>query len=153
MQKEAIAVYLKAGTYVDLAMQLRRLGDHREPEEIIAVAVRYWLAATGHSRQRGYQWKELFLPEGSELRLRYRGVDYFAAVEGDQLLYQGDSVSPRLWTQMVTGTVRNPWRDVWVRRSVNEAWTHAGVWRSRHSVQSARYFIDRRRNVRRSSDL
>ena len=36
---------------------------------------------------KGYQWKDLFLPDGTDLRMRYKGVDYYAKVEGDKLTY------------------------------------------------------------------
>jgi hypothetical protein len=41
--------------------------------------------------------------------MRYRRVWYYAAVEGDQLVYAGEPVSPREWALLVSGTVRNPW--------------------------------------------
>lgn len=37
---------------------------------------------------KGYQWKDLFLPDGTDLRMRYKGVDYYAKVEGDKLTYE-----------------------------------------------------------------
>ncbi|QGZ38139.1 hypothetical protein IP92_01573 [Pseudoduganella flava] len=153
MLKEAIAVPLRINVYFDLMEQLRKLGDDRDPGEIVGVAVRHWLAANGCSRQRGYQWKELFLPDGAELRLRFQGVDYFATVEGDRLMYAGENVSPRQFALMVTGTNRNAWRDIWIRRAVNEYWVQACRWRSRYSATWPSRFIDRRRLVRRSGDL
>ncbi|QBE66802.1 hypothetical protein [Pseudoduganella lutea] len=153
MTSEAFNIALKPSTYIDLLMQLRKVGDDRNPEDIVPVAVRYWLAANGAGAVRGYQWKELFLPHGTELRVRFRYTYHYAIVEGDRIMADGESVTPRSWLLGLTGTVRNPWRDIWVRRTVNGCWTHASMWRSSHQLKSVQPYADRRRQVRRSSDL
>jgi hypothetical protein len=65
----------------------------------------------------------------------------------------GESVTPRAWLLALTGTVRNPWRDIWIRRTANGCWTRAGMWRSSHRIQRVLPYADRRSQVRRSSDL
>lgn len=113
--------------YMELAVHLRLRGDHRTPEEVLVLAVRNWLDAQKPSaRPRGYQWKELFLPDGTELRIRYMGMYYYASVEGDRILQGGVPVSPHEWVRSVTSTVRNAWRDIWLRRYPGECWTRAG---------------------------
>jgi hypothetical protein len=153
MSNETIPVQVPTKVYLDLAYQLRRSGDMRGPDEIIALAIRSWMAGrTGTASRRGYQWQELFLPEGTELKMRYRGIWYYAAVEKDQLVYAGETVSPREWCLLVTGTVRNAWRDIWIRRSANECWTRALMWRSNHERHPHAPGTDRRRQPRRSTD-
>jgi hypothetical protein len=130
LQNEALSVVVPTELYVELLFQLRKYGDTRQPEEVLPLAIKAWLASyLGNPCGRGYQWKELFLPDGTELRTRYRGVYYYAKVEGDQLRYGGISVSPRSWVAHLTGSVRNAWRDVWIRQGVNSWWVQASAMR------------------------
>jgi hypothetical protein len=56
----------------------------RTPDQIVGLAIKSWLATNcGVRSGRGYQWKQLFLPDGTDLRMRYRGAYYYAKVEGD----------------------------------------------------------------------
>jgi hypothetical protein len=73
----------------------------------------------------GYQWKCLFLPEGSALRMCYLGQDFFAEVQGNALVHQGQRMSPRQFTQAVAGDGRNAWRDLWLRLPGEKSWTRA----------------------------
>lgn len=159
MTNETIPVQVPTKVYLDLAYQLRRSCDLRTPDEVIGLAIPSWLSTrtvngsgTTTPGRCGYQWKELFLPDGTELRMRYRGTWYYASVEGDQLMYAGEPVSPRDWGLMVTGTVRNAWRDTWVRRSANESWKRASMWRSNGAQHPRHPDLDRRRRSRRSTD-
>lgn len=62
----------------ELQFGLRRSNDCRQPEERIAILVRNWLQERqGTPFAKGYQWKDLFLPHGTELRLRHKGRDYY----------------------------------------------------------------------------
>lgn len=153
MKTEAIAVGVLPRVYLDLAFQMRQSGDLRDPGEVVNQLIKAWLASrTAVPDGHGYQWKELFLPHGTILRMRYRGVWYYADITGDQMTFAGEPVSPRAWTMMLTGTVRNPWRDIWIRRNVNEFWTRADVWR-RHDVEPPRSpLTDRRQRTRRNAD-
>lgn len=153
MTNEAFSIALKPSTCIDLVMQLRKAGDDRNPEDIIPAAVRQWLAANGAGAQCGYQWKALFLPHGAELRVHFRCMYHYAVVEGDRIMADGEGVTPRGWLLKLTGTVRNPWRDIWVRRTVNGCWTRAAIWRGSHATQAVHAYTDRRRQARRSSDL
>jgi hypothetical protein len=152
MTNEALSVEVPTGLYLDLAYQLRQTGDTRHPDDVVILALKAWLG-TGKTRSAGgYQWKELFLPDGTELRMRYRGVYYYAKIVRDQLDYAGESVSPRDWGLMVTGTVRNAWRDIWIRRGTNECWTRAAMWRTDSPYSPRLPGTDRRRQARRVTD-
>jgi hypothetical protein len=153
MTNETFRVGLPTRVYLDLAYQLRKSGDLRTPDEVVGLAIKGWLAVqTGARSGRGYQWKQLFLPDGTDLRMRYRGVWYYATVEGDLLVYAGEPVSPREWALLVSGTVRNPWRDIWLRRGITEPWTCAAIWRTPASDRPVDPRADRRRYCRRSTD-
>jgi len=76
----------------------------------------------GRQRPPGYQWKSLFLPHGTELRMSTAAGSFYAQVSGDEIFYQEKSVSPRQFTLAVAGDGRNAWRDVSIRRPGDDAW-------------------------------
>jgi hypothetical protein len=130
--------------YLELAYRLRNSGDTREPDDVVVFALKAWLGNRQEKSIGGYQWKELFLPDGSELRMRFRGAYYYARIDGDQLKYAGEIFSPRGCALMVPGTVRNPLRYLWIRRGINECWTIA--------YTPLRPHAERRRHARRATD-
>lgn len=74
---EHIAYALPHATRAMLSAMLEVTGDNRLPSQVIDVAVKAWLADTERARPgaamaatRGYQWKSLFLPEGTMVRAR-----------------------------------------------------------------------------------
>jgi hypothetical protein len=152
MTNEAVSVRVPLDVYLELAFQLRNSGDMRQPDDVVAFAVRAWLGKRQAKPNGGYQWKDLFLPDGTELRMRFRGTYYYAKVDGDQLKYAGETVSPRSWALMVTGTVRNPWRDIWLRRGFNECWTRASLWRTGSTCSPLLPNTNRRLHARRVTD-
>lgn len=86
------------------------------------------------------------------MRLRYQRIWYYATIEGDQLRYEAESVSPRDWALLVTGSVRNPWRDIWIRRTVCEGWTRAARLRAPPAGLATAPGGDRRVHARRQAD-
>ena len=152
MKNEAITVGVPTLLYLDIGAYLRRSGDTRTPGDLVAAALKCWLDSKVQKEKLGYQWKNVFLPDGTELRMRYHGVYYYASVKRDQLLYGGETVSPRGWALMVTGSVRNPWRDIWIRRNYHEVWTLAGMWRATGMPRPPLPGADRRTARRRYSD-
>jgi hypothetical protein len=153
MKNEAVSVWVLPRVYAELARQLDQCGDRRQPDEVVNLAIKDWLAANGPDADRhGYQWKDLFLPNGTELRLRFQGDYYYGRICDDELMYGDESLSPRGWALMVTRTVRNAWRDIWVRRSVHEPWTRASDLRPLRGAAPLFPGIDRRRYARRSDD-
>ncbi|MFH0344486.1 MAG: hypothetical protein ACHBNF_20720 [Chromatiales bacterium] len=82
------------------------------------------------SRSPGYTWKykdaSVFLPHGTEIRMRYKEVTYYAKVGGDQLVYNGKPISPGALANIVTGSSRNAWRDLWIKRPSNGEWIDIG---------------------------
>ena len=77
---------------------LREYGDERDPSEVAAIAIDAWLAlAKGEVAYvpgaRGYQWKGLFLPERTEVRMLSGGSYTYAQVLGDALVYGGQALT------------------------------------------------------------
>lgn len=83
----------------------------------------------------GYQWKELFLPDGTDVRMRCDGDVYHARVNGDSIVYQGHRVSPRQLTLAVAGNGRNAWRDLSLRLPGEKRFQRASL--LRHQVRAA----------------
>ena len=44
--------------------------------------------------EAGYQWKQVFLPDGTRLRASFSGKSYFAVVEGAEIRHGDRSMSP-----------------------------------------------------------
>jgi hypothetical protein len=127
-------------TLTDLRTYLHGVGSDLSLHEVASQAIRAWLAGQAApsdagpfnpdpndaggastatvaraSGARGYQWKELFLPEGTDVRMSYKAEVYQARVTGDAIMYQGLGVSPRQLTIAIAGDGRNAWRDLSLR--------------------------------------
>jgi hypothetical protein len=112
-----------------------------DPDAAVAEAVEQWLKGQGthlldedmwteeyeghlaedyaryliEDQPRGYAWKGLWLPDGTDLRMRYKGKTFYAQVRGDDLLYDGAPSSPAQMVNSITRTNRNAWRDLWIK--------------------------------------
>ncbi|HZV66271.1 MAG TPA: hypothetical protein VFG03_15300 [Telluria sp.] len=71
---------------------------------------------------RGYQWKCLFLPDGTELRMRFGGEVFYARVLEDAIVYQGQRLSPRQLTIAIAGDGHNAWRELWLLLPGESTW-------------------------------
>lgn len=76
-------------------------------------------------RLAGYQWKDVFLPDGTTLRNVYKRTSYLAHVEGSELRYDGCSVSPAQFVNAVGGSFRNAWTSLWIRFPKDDQWIPA----------------------------
>lgn len=125
----ALTALLAHGEYSDSPDQL---------SDAIAEAVDFWLAhreespcggADPQAGLRGYQWKSLFLPDGTVLRSWSYGEHRYARVEGDRLIYQGQAVSPNQFARSFARTTRNAWTDLSVRRPGDKTFRLASLLR------------------------
>jgi hypothetical protein len=123
------AFSLSATTRAAVLALLKAKGDARSLEAVVDEALHAWLQKTtcedpqaAHAAARGYQWKSLFLPEGTLLRFDYRWETYEAQVRGNKIIYQGRAYSPRQLLLHITGTVRNAWRELWLRSPGDARW-------------------------------
>ncbi len=80
---------------------------------------------------KGYQWKSLFLPDGTVLRTVFAGINHHCIVENDQILHNGQAVSPSGFVNAVGGIRRNAWRSTWVLLPENKHWVLADTLRTR----------------------
>jgi hypothetical protein len=113
---------------LELSNHLRVSESDSSFAEAIEAAIRGWIAADKqHHPQavphsRGYQWKSLFLPDATELRMTSGGSNFYARVIGDDIIFQGRSVSPRGMTLAIAGDGRNAWRDLWIKFPGESTW-------------------------------
>jgi hypothetical protein len=83
---------------------------------------------------RGYLWKakdaRLFLPDGTAVRMQYKGADYNAEVQDQQISYKGKSLTPGQFANEVANSSRNAWRDLWIKFPDGDEWLLADDLRS-----------------------
>ena len=87
----------------------------------------------------GYQWSTLFLPNGTRLRMQYKGAYYYAVVadekivilEKDSPLSDGNYSPSEFASKVANNTQRNAWRDLWVKRPADRDWELADDLRRR----------------------
>ena len=89
--------------------------------------------------QGGYHWAPVFLPNGTQLRMDYKRQTFNATVKFDKVEYQGQSYTPSELARAIasgskgTGTSRNAWRDLLVKRPGDTDWIMADDLRRRLS--------------------
>lgn len=127
--KTHISVPLPTQQFLELVDFLRSNNDPRDPVEVVVAAIDYWLdnaswkpELLSESDTRGYQWKNLFLSSGTQIRMQYKGTYFYAKVEGDEIIYDGKSISPGSLANTIAGNSRNAWRDLWLKRPDDKEW-------------------------------
>ncbi|MBB3119096.1 hypothetical protein [Pseudoduganella violacea] len=74
---------------------------------------------------RGYQWKQLFLPEGTLLRTAFRGHTRYATVDGEHIVYAGRTLTPSAFANLHGCGQRNAWHAIWLRLPGAADWSLA----------------------------
>jgi len=140
-----ISVPVRTSQFLGLANFLRDQGSDRDPVSAIETAIDYWIDNASWKQEdllpeifqepprqhRAYIWKEISLPHGTDIRMRYKRQDNYAKVDGDQIIYQGEVVSPSELANRISGTSRNAWRDLWIKRPDDRDWHLADDLRSK----------------------
>lgn len=115
-----------------LAEFLKETGSRMTPAEAANEAIDDWLNRkrgrlpdTALAPLQGYRWKELFLPEGSLLRMDRADQSHSARVQGNQLVYEGRAMSPHQMTVAIAGKGYNAWRALWVLLPGATRWQQA----------------------------
>jgi hypothetical protein len=142
--KSTVTVQLETGTLLKLINRLSELGGTQDLSEGVSSAIEFWLAEQAKlsaggdpASVRGYQWKSVFLPEGTVLRSWSYGDHNYARVEGDQIIHEGKSVSPNQFAQSFARTTRNAWTDLYIRRPCDKRFTLACRLRQQLAEQAA----------------
>ena len=80
----------------------------------------------------GYQWNALFLPNGTKVRMTYKGRDSYAEIRHERLRWRDETLSPSQFAARIAdGTSRNAWRDLYIQFPGGGAWTLADSLRRR----------------------
>jgi hypothetical protein len=131
-----VSAQLPTHTLLELLEQLKRCGGTQDLSEAITTAVEFWLAdqkqfpgAVDPHGLNGYQWKCLFLPEGTVLCSWSYGDHNYARVEGGQIIHRGKPVSPNEFARAFARTNRNAWLDVRIRRPGDKHFKQASLLR------------------------
>lgn len=129
-----ISVPIETSHFLDLVEFLREEKAEYDPVEAIELAINYWvdnaswkpeLLVNSTQDNKGFHWKNVFMPNGTSLRMKYRGETYYAKVQGDKIIFDGKWVSPSEFTRLVTKTSRNAWRDIYIKRPNDLEWVFA----------------------------
>ena len=137
----AIQRQLPPSLMTALTVHLRKSGSTMSPVQAASAAIRAWIKAQEQADQppparefsNGYQWKDLFLPEGTELRMSTSTCTGHARVVGDDIIFNGRKVSPRGMTLAIAGEGRNAWRDLDLKFPGERHFLPAGRCRREHS--------------------
>lgn len=121
MHEALAALPVPFATYVVLTQFMTKHGVRKEMVDVVDEALKNWMDALQASKAEeqastlnGYQWRQLFLPEGAKLRTICEGVHYIAHVEGCKLVYAGRSCSPSQFVNLIHRTCRHAWKTIWV---------------------------------------
>lgn len=132
-----ISVPVPTNTFLELVDFLKQGGDSRDPVHIVADAIDYWMQNASWKPEllatksvsadaRGYTWRyndnSIFMPNGTDIRMAYKGQLYYAKVVSDEIIYKGEAVSPSRFANLVTSSSRNAWRDIWIKRPDDKEW-------------------------------
>ncbi|HEX8405704.1 MAG TPA: hypothetical protein VF670_13875 [Duganella sp.] len=131
-----MSAQLSTPTLLRLIEHLRMRSESKDISEALNTALEFWLDAQNElpagadpAGIHGYQWKSLFLPEGTILRSWSYGEHNYARVEGDRIIHEGESVSPNQFARSFTRTARNAWFDLSVRRPGDKQFKMASLLR------------------------
>lgn len=132
---ETTGLSIHPDTMYQLLDYLRESGSPLHPAAAADQALRAWLskAREQHDKAgaalRGYRWKQLFLPDGSRLRVWLRHEHGHAEVIGDELVYDGHPVSPNEYVRYCVGANRNAWELISILLPGAPKWIPAAVLR------------------------
>lgn len=80
----------------------------------------------------GYHWAPLFLPNGTLIRMEYKKEISNAVVKNNKIDFKGECYSPSELTRAIaSGTNRNAWRDLLIKRPSDSDWCLADDLRRR----------------------
>lgn len=118
-------------------------GFKQEAWEIGAAAIRDWLVR--HNPETfampatsGFQWKHVFLPNGTLLRTIFNGKNFHCLVAEDHLCYEGKRISPSAFANAVGGVRRNAWKVIWILFPNSSVWKLAGTLRTKKNPHKPR---------------
>jgi hypothetical protein len=128
-------VYLPIYDFLSLEFHLMDTRPDVKPDAFVTELVKRWLATEmerlallkNGMAMRGFQWKTVFLPDGTHLRTSFDDTVEFAKVVGDHIFSDdGASLTPSLFANRHAA-----WRFVWLRFPGDDQWIRADNCRPR----------------------
>lgn len=133
------AVYFPVTDFLELELHLMETRPGVKLDVFVVELVKRWFAAEvarlevrkNGAALRGFQWKTVFLPDGTSLRTSYGDNVEFAKVVGDRVICDDGAMStPSLFANR-HAQGQNAWRFVWLRFPGDDDWVRAGDCRER----------------------
>jgi hypothetical protein len=132
-------VNLPVEDFLQLELHLMDARPDTTPHKFVADLVKRWLAVENERLAlrrdgpplRGFQWKSLFLPDGTKLRTTLGKTVVFASVRDDRIVSDDGSMFTPSQFANRRATGRNAWRSIWLRFPGCEHWTLAANCRER----------------------
>jgi len=141
-----VNIPIETKTFLELVDFLREVGSDRDPVETVSLAIAYWMDNASWKQDDllpetivpeetpSFLWKNknftLELPEGTQVRMQYKGVEHYAKVVGSDIIYEGENYTPSQLARKISGHPRNAWRDLFVKRPRESRWSLADDLRS-----------------------
>jgi len=150
MNESYVCIPIPTSLFLELANFLKEEGSDRDPVRVVRTAIDYWIDNASWKKEdllpetidddHGYTWKEVFLPSGTSIRMKYKGEFYYAKIVGDQMIYQDKAISPSEFANTVANSNRNAWRDLEIKRPTDKAWREANTIRSKEKMKLSELF-------------
>ncbi len=145
--KHQMDIPISLEVYHQLLVASGNTGYEMEDWEIAAQAIDEWMRRHAPDTipmpaTKGYQWKHVFLPEGTLLRTVFGGKNHHCVVESDQIVFKGQAVSPSGFVNAVGGIRRNAWRCTWLLFPDAKEWKLADTLRTRERPRRERKRTD-----------
>jgi hypothetical protein len=79
----------------------------------------------------GYYWSDVFLPNGTLVKMFYQGEEKIAEIKDRKLVYSNQSYTPSKFASLAAeGTSRNAWRDLLIKFPSQNKWVLANSLRN-----------------------
>lgn len=137
-------IHLSLEDFSKLEFHLMDTRPGVKPDAFVKDLILHWLTIdmeryelrTNGRPMRGFQWKNVFLPEGTCLRTSYQRTIEYAKVVGEHIRTDnGDALSPSMFANC-HARGRNAWRCIWLRFPGDGHWVRAADCRSRADEQA-----------------
>ena len=90
------------------------------------------------SPDRGYQWQSVFLPNGTKIRMSYKGIEAHAQIRFGRVSFEEETLSPSQFASRIAGdTNRNAWRDLYIQLPGADDWILADTLRQQQRFREA----------------
>lgn len=131
--KEACPIHLSMAVFRALGEHVGDMWYSERMESALETAVVEWIArqkaegdcSVRKPSVRGYQWKQLFLPEGTLLRTVLGGGSHDAVVTGDHIIFNGNIITPSEFANCVGARRRSAWHTLWILLPGESEWKSA----------------------------